>query len=585
MAYSGIYQARSTKLNAGATLDAFVPQVFGDVPVKVTRFLGDFPLGTGMGWIFFQGGDPAFPVWCSGLGGVGGGGSVMDDEVFVGPSDPGTTQYELWYDTDATGGGSGSASLPAGGTTNQVLGKNSNTDFDTHWIDQTGGSGGAGTDDVWIGPTDPIATVPTIDLWYDTDAVAPMDDLRWYTAWGMVAYSAATTDQAAIGATESDLAGLSVTFTPVAGRRYRTTVSWLALLGTSGATNLVGTLTNEANVTLQQRNLSFPANAYFHMYLDLVESGLPAVSTTRKARAVTGAGTISPTAHATRPNFIVVEDVGPVTGATVVAPIPDEGRWFTAWGMVGVGTMPVPAGTVVPANTVTSVGTVTANLLVGRRYQISGAIRAVAPNGANGGARLTISGAGLPANDKWGVVDGNYLSMDVRVLYAPAASGSVTFSLDYQSNVSTFVYAEQAVSNFWIEDVGPVTGSTVIPSVAVTPWTNAPLVNGWANLSTPPWRGAQYRKVGDIVYLRGLISRVSPLTPITFLTIFTLPVGFRPLADEIFSVNVGGATGYGEYVGRCDVLQSGTVSVVIGVAAQNAHTYTSLAGVQFSVSS
>lgn len=36
--------------------------------------------------------------------------------------------------------------VPTGGTTGQVLAKNSNTDFDTEWVDQTGGSGGGVTD-------------------------------------------------------------------------------------------------------------------------------------------------------------------------------------------------------------------------------------------------------------------------------------------------------------------------------------------------------------------------------------------------------------------------------------------------------
>lgn len=41
---------------------------------------------------------------------------------------------------------SGRTGVPAGGETGQVLGKLSNSDFDTGWIDQTGGGGG-GTDD------------------------------------------------------------------------------------------------------------------------------------------------------------------------------------------------------------------------------------------------------------------------------------------------------------------------------------------------------------------------------------------------------------------------------------------------------
>lgn len=108
MSYNAIYRARAAA--SGGTLDVFVPQVFGDVPIKVTESVGGKV--TGMGWVMFQGGDPAYPVWLpdvglgSGDGGGGGGGSATDDEVFIGPEPPGL-EYELWYDTDAVNVGGG----------------------------------------------------------------------------------------------------------------------------------------------------------------------------------------------------------------------------------------------------------------------------------------------------------------------------------------------------------------------------------------------------------------------------------------------------------------------------------------------
>lgn len=104
MSYNAIYRARAAA--SGGTLDVFVPQVFGDVPIKVTESVGGKV--PGMGWVMFQGGDSAHPVWLPDVGlGSGGGGSATDDEVFVGADDPGTSKYELWYDTDATGSGGG----------------------------------------------------------------------------------------------------------------------------------------------------------------------------------------------------------------------------------------------------------------------------------------------------------------------------------------------------------------------------------------------------------------------------------------------------------------------------------------------
>lgn len=45
-------------------------------------------------------------------------------------------------DTGATGAdGADGQGVPTGGTTGQILAKNSNTNYDTEWIDNTGGSG------------------------------------------------------------------------------------------------------------------------------------------------------------------------------------------------------------------------------------------------------------------------------------------------------------------------------------------------------------------------------------------------------------------------------------------------------------
>lgn len=56
--------------------------------------------------------------------------------------------------------------VPPGGLTGQVLAKQTNADYVTQWVDQTGGSGGGGADEVFIGPDEPAATY---ELWVDTD--------------------------------------------------------------------------------------------------------------------------------------------------------------------------------------------------------------------------------------------------------------------------------------------------------------------------------------------------------------------------------------------------------------------------------
>jgi microcystin-dependent protein len=75
--YPSIYRAMSVRIDP-ASLQAFVPQVFGDTPVTIVNFLVAKPSATGMGWVSFQAGNPDFPVWMgisvSGGGGGNGGG-------------------------------------------------------------------------------------------------------------------------------------------------------------------------------------------------------------------------------------------------------------------------------------------------------------------------------------------------------------------------------------------------------------------------------------------------------------------------------------------------------------------------------
>ena len=60
MLYPSIYRAKAVSASTTA-LTVLVPQVFGDVPILVTDFIGT--PDRGMGWIFFQAGKADFPVW------------------------------------------------------------------------------------------------------------------------------------------------------------------------------------------------------------------------------------------------------------------------------------------------------------------------------------------------------------------------------------------------------------------------------------------------------------------------------------------------------------------------------------------
>lgn len=66
------------------------------------------------------------------------------------------------------------------------------------------------------------------------------------------------------------------------------------------------------------------------------------------------------------------------------------------------------------------------------------------------------------------------------------------------------------------------------PIATVTPWADLALQNGYANEAG--FQKAQYRKIGDVVYLRGSITVATTNTAY----VFTLPAGFRPIVGQRF---------------------------------------------------
>jgi hypothetical protein len=126
---------------------------------------------------------------------------------------------------------------------------------------------------------------------------------------------------------------------------------------------------------------------------------------------------------------------------------------------------------------------------------------------------------------------------------------------------------------FRVFDNLPSTGSTVcfddfsVTKIDNSPycdtgWIPLPLSNGWVDYVTsgtyPP---ASFRKVGGIVYVRGLLKNGT----IANQTVMgTLPVGFRPPFDHMNATvcSPGGATA------RIDVQLTGNVSGMYGLVAQ-----------------
>lgn len=66
-------------------------------------------------------------------------------------------------------------------------------------------------------------------------------------------------------------------------------------------------------------------------------------------------------------------------------------------------------------------------------------------------------------------------------------------------------------------------------TTSTTAWIAPTLLGTWANYSSPSFAGAEYRRVGDRVEIRGIVKSGTSGT-----AVFTLPVGFRPPAALIF---------------------------------------------------
>jgi hypothetical protein len=117
------------------------------------------------------------------------------------------------------------------------------------------------------------------------------------------------------------------------------------------------------------------------------------------------------------------------------------------------------------------------------------------------------------------------------------------------------------VGGSWVEVPGVGAGAVDVPWIAPT------LINSWVNYLVG-YATAGYRKIGDIVYVRGMVKSGSPVNSI----IFTLPVGYRPVYNHLF------ASSSNDLYGQARVMTDGTVYVNVGSA-----TWFSLDTIQFSV--
>lgn len=284
-------------------------------------------------------------------------------------------------------------------------------------------------------------------------------------------------------------------------------------------------------------------------------------------------------------NEVAVQTDAPAVGGTeelwydsdALGYTPDDLRWLSAWGVLGMAKITANqtgfTSAAAPGQEISGLG-LTANVIAGRRYRISCDVAVYGDQAniqVNFVLRLnrtyTMQMCNYPIPlAGWG--NRNYMELH----YAPATSAAETWTVNVFRTAGAGNFACNASTDqpmqLVIEDVGPATG-TAIPSQIVTPWTAMTLNTGWSSMSS--WQPAQYRKVGDEVQLRGLITNAGSNA-----TIWTpIPTGFGPPVQCIYSAPYATPTGP-HAAGRIDVYPT----FMNGVAPVN---YLSLNGISWSV--
>lgn len=120
--------------------------------------------------------------------------------------------------------------------------------------------------------------------------------------------------------------------------------------------------------------------------------------------------------------------------------------------------------------------------------------------------------------------------------------GSVTGSLAVSGSVTT--------TN--VSASGNVNANASIGSA----WQNVSYTTGWEDLGSGHW-GCQYKKFGDIVYIRGACKRTSGSS----FVLFNLPVGYRPPGISNVAIFSNGAGG------MISVATNGNVTLDVGGTA------------------
>jgi hypothetical protein len=403
---------------------------------------------------------------------------------------------------------------------------------------------------------------------------------RWNTAWGRVGQSAVKATTLPAGAPQLACTDpLTVTLT--SGRRYRIKVVFRAMAcGNKNGSASFGLFDGGFNTGLFDGWISvannygggtienfYDGDGITHVY-DVRGNG-QSTDTTSPMVISAGAGSI-----------LYVEDVGPTVLASVAPPTagPRVVASGNALGIVAMGALNTP-NPVIAQNTY---GNVTQDMsvfwAVGRRYRVVLSVRATS-NAAYPSSfmcRLSLN-PGSPTTEKWRSPSTSYEGGEFTWVYdGDGTTHVLSCQMSSQQGVLT-VYTDYT-GWFYCEDIGP-NMSPALPIPETPPaWTAlTPLQSGWVATTETPG----YRKIGDIVSLRGCATITGPYSP--NYPFATLPVGFRPprLVRANFPAhksNVGGA-----WMIRASIMPDGSIALSeYSNTADQANPNISLDNYQFS---
>jgi hypothetical protein len=137
--------------------------------------------------------------------------------------------------------------------------------------------------------------------------------------YGLLAWARSNVNSAPVStATETDVPGLTATYTAVTGRRYRVTVR--ASYSSTAASDVILTkLTNEVNTQVSMQRIFYPiANGGSYTACFVVNESPPAGVVNRKVRFLRESGTGTVTCIGGLWNELMIEDMGPDPNLIVV---------------------------------------------------------------------------------------------------------------------------------------------------------------------------------------------------------------------------------------------------------------------------